>query len=48
MAYARQRVTVVSRTHRNTNANKQAAGRITRTASKRNKNVKAKRTATRI
>lgn len=42
------RVTNYSKTHRNTNATKQVKGRVTRTASRRNTNVKSKRVATRI
>ena len=51
MGYARQKITRVSRTHRNSDANKQLKGRVTptqRIASKRNTNVKSKRSATRV
>lgn len=45
MAYAYQKVTRVSRTHRNKD-NVRTTGK--RVASKRNTNVKSKRTATRV
>ena len=49
MAYAYQKVSRVSKTHRD--SNKQVKGRTTTTkriASKRNSNAKSKRTATRV
>lgn len=46
MGYAYQKVTRVSRTHRTNNNKSKTTGQ--RVASKRNKNVKAKRTATRV
>jgi len=48
MAYARQRISVVSRTHRPKETTKGRTTQTKRVASRRNTNVKNKRTATRI